>query len=73
MVLRGEGVCGFGCLFRQEYASVLLTKPWIASTCVGSFIEPEMGIANIFVAPLGFFDKYSLVINIRVFDKYPVP
>jgi hypothetical protein len=64
-------------LFRQEYASVLLTKPWtdhhIASICVGSLIENQMGIPNIFVGPLGFFDKYSLVINIRVFEKYPVP
>jgi len=49
------------------------TDQLIASICVGSLIETEMGISNIFVGPLGFFDKYSLVINIRVFEKYPVP
>jgi len=77
MVLRREGVCGVGCLFRWEYASVLLTNPWtdrhIASICVGSLIETETGISNIIVGPSGFFDKYALVINIWVFDKYPVP
>jgi hypothetical protein len=61
-----------------ENASVLLTKkPWrdrrIASICVGSLIETETGIPNIFVGPLGFFHKYSPVINILVFEKCPVP
>ncbi len=64
------------CLAGSEYASVLLTKPWtdrrIASICVGSLIETETGISNIIEGPLGFFDKYALVINIRVSDKYPV-
>jgi hypothetical protein len=35
-------------------------------------IETETGISNIIEGPLGFFDKYALVINIRVSDKYPV-
>jgi hypothetical protein len=68
-------VCGFGCLFRWGKCLSFVNKKTLERSSHSKYmcIETETGIPNIFVGPLGFFHKYSPVINIRVFEKCPVP